>query len=204
MLPVCQSVRFHPRPLHLKRVHPTFIHPLPPPLGGPPSAGARLCLTIYSPPPVCRRRRLPLPPPPSHLIWARQHKSTLCFHLQFRALASVPTWEKTSFFCINFPSWPPELLELSAELDLMNYASGLIANPETNDFGLVNSRGTIHLCKLNEKSVQKRKKAANWWIIKEGGATGHNCDILFQSIQQVQGRKSALRKRMASEKMSSR
>lgn len=40
----------------------------------------------------------------------------------------------------------------------MNYASGLIANPENNDFGLVNSRGTIHLCKLNEKSVQEKKK----------------------------------------------
>lgn len=27
----------------------------------------------------------------------------------------------------------------------MHKASGLIANPETNDFGLVNSRGAIHL-----------------------------------------------------------
>lgn len=39
----------------------------------------------------------------------------------------------------------------------MNNAAGLIAKPETNDFGLVNSRGTIHLRKLNEKSVQKKE-----------------------------------------------
>ncbi len=71
-------------------------------------------------------------------------------------MASVLTWEETSSLQINFSCRSPELWAESTELGLMNNAADLIAKPETNDFGLVNSRGTIHLCKLNEKSVQKK------------------------------------------------
>ena len=62
--------------------------------------------------------------------------------------------KRTSFQQINFLSTPLELakprsvamaMAAAERRSLMHYASGLIANPETNDFGLVNSRGSIHL-----------------------------------------------------------
>lgn len=77
---------------------------------------------------------------------------------------------EVNFQQINFPSTPPELAAKLAScrgrhctrlpsLSLMHKASGLIANPETNDFGLVNSRGAIHLEQTEWKiSSEKGKK----------------------------------------------